>query len=140
FERPLVAILVVVALVLLIACANIANLLLARGAARRHELSVRLAIGASRWRLARQLLAESVVLAVFGASLGFVFAGWATRLLLVQLSTSSRPVTLDLSLDWRVLAFTAATMVATALVFGVVPALRATRVEPMDALRDGRMT
>ncbi|MGH9144617.1 MAG: FtsX-like permease family protein [Vicinamibacterales bacterium] len=74
FERPLVAILVVVALVLLIACANIATLLLARGAARRHELSVRLALGASRWRLARPLLAKSVVLSVFGTGIGFVFA------------------------------------------------------------------
>jgi putative ABC transport system permease protein len=136
FERPLVAILVVVALVLLIACANIANLLLARGAARRHELSIRLALGASRWRLARQLLVESLVLAVAGAILGFVFANWATRLIVAQLSTSMTPVALNLSLDWRVLAFTAVTMVATAMVFGVVPALRATRVSPMDALRE----
>ena len=140
FERPLVAILVVVALVLLIACANIANLLLARGAARRHELSVRLALGASRWRLARQLLAESAVLVVIGALLGLLFASWATRLLVAQLSTSMTPIGLNLSLDWRVLAFTAVTMMVTALVFGLVPALRATRVAPMAALKEhGRM-
>jgi putative ABC transport system permease protein len=127
-QRPLVTIFVVVALVLLIACANIANLLVARGIARRHELSVRLALGASRWRLARQLLIESVVLAAIGAILGLVFATWASRALVEQLSTSVTPVVLDLSIDWRVLAFTTTAMVVTAMLFGMAPALRATRV------------
>jgi predicted permease len=136
FERPLVAILVVVALVLLVACANIANLLLARGAARGHEWSVRLALGASRWHLARQLLAESIVLAGLGAVFGLVFANWASRLLVAQLSTSTTPIVLNLSLDWRVLAFTTATLIGAVMLFGMAPALRATRVVPVDALRE----
>jgi putative ABC transport system permease protein len=141
FERPLMIMLAVVALVLLIACGNIANLLLARGAARRHELSVRVALGASRWDLTRQLLTESIVLAAIGAGAGVVFGGWASRAIVSQLSTSAAPVVLDPSLDWRVLMFTVATTVATALVVGAAPAVRATRVPPIDALKEqGRST
>jgi len=136
YERPLWTLMVVVSLVLLVACANIANLLLARATARRHELSVRLAIGASRAQLMRQLFTESLVLSAIGAAGGMLVAQWGSRLLVRQLTTATNTVFLDLSIDWHILAFTIGATVATALLFGTAPAFRAAAVAPIDALKE----
>ena len=136
YRDPLFLIMGVVAIVLLIACANIANLLLARANARRHELSVRVALGASRWRIARQLLVESLVISAAGALLGLAFARWGATLLVQELSTADEPLALDVGIDWIVLAFTVLVATTTTLLFGTVPALRATRVQPNEALKE----
>ena len=135
YSRPLATIMAVVGLVLLIACANLANLLLARAAARRHEISLRIALGATRLRILRQMLIESLLLSGIGALLGLAIAHLGSRMLVRELSTTTNTVFLDLSLDWRMLAFTAAVAVSTALVFGSAPALRSMRVQPNDALK-----
>ena len=136
FETPLFAMVVAVGLVLLVACANIASLLLARVLARRRELSVRLALGSSRWRIVRLLFIESLIVAVAGAGLGLMFAKWSSALLVQQLSTWERTVSLDLALDWRVLAFTAAVACLSAIVAGVAPVLGLKSVGPGEALKD----
>jgi predicted permease len=126
-----------VSLVLLAACANVANLLLARGAARRREIALRLALGASRARIVRQLLAESLLLAFFGAALGAVFAQWSRGLLVGLRQFGGSPAVLNLPLDGRVFGFTIAVTAATALLFGLAPALRATRINLTTEFQGG---
>jgi predicted permease len=125
------------ALVLLIASANLANLMLARGSTRDREMAVRLALGASRWRLIRQLLSEGVVLTVIGSLLGAGLAGVFSRSLVALLSTKGNPLRLDLSMDWRVLAFSAAVGVSTCGVFSLLPAFQSSQAQPIDALKVG---
>jgi putative ABC transport system permease protein len=135
FGEPLNILMSVVGLVLFIACANIASLMLARAAARNKEIAVRKALGASRGRLIRQLLTECILLSSAGAALGILFARWGNALLVRYISTGSNQVFLDLSLDGRVLVFTAVIAVLTGTLFGVLPALRSTRVSLSSAMK-----
>jgi predicted permease len=137
-SNPLWLLMAIVGLVLLIACANIANLLLARGAARQREIAVRMAVGAGRRRLVRQLLTESILLAGAGGVLGIVFAEWACRFLLAVFSRTENALMLDVSPDARILAFTLLISLGCAALFGVLPALRSTRLELTPSLKEGR--
>jgi predicted permease len=140
YAQPLTILMAVVAAVLLIACANVANLVLARSSARRKEIAVRLAMGASRGRLIRQLLTESVLLASIGGLVGLLLAAWGSDALLGLVANGRLSGSLDLHPDLRVLAFTSGISIAIGILFGLMPALRATSMNPQAMLKDGSQT
>ena len=136
FSSALVVLMSIVGLVLLIACANVANLLIARATARQKEIAVRLALGASRSRIIRQLLVESVTLALTGGAAGIALAIWMDRGLLKFLPTRDTPLTISTMPDWRILLFTLGVSLLTGVVFGLVPALQSTRPQLAGTLKD----
>ncbi|MPY89993.1 MAG: FtsX-like permease family protein [Luteitalea sp.] len=140
YDTALWLLLGMTALILLIACANLGNLMLARATAREREFAVRLALGASRGRLVRQLLAESLLLAIIGAAFAVGLARASSKGIVWLLSTGADAVELDLTLDWRVLAFTAAVAMLACVIFGLIPALRSSRTEPGSAMKAGGQT
>jgi len=135
YERPLWLLLAIAGLVLLITCANLANLLLARASTREREMAVRQAVGASRLRILRQLLVENLLLAAIGTAIGALLAQPLTRVLIASIGTTNNVVFLDVAPDFRVLAFAAGVAVLTCLFFGLTPALKATRINPGAAMK-----
>jgi putative ABC transport system permease protein len=136
-ETPLWLLLGISGLVLLIACANLANLMLARAGSRERQITIRRALGATRWRMIRELLSESLLLALAGSISGLFLAFAVSRTLVAFISTQQNQISLDLGMDWRVLAFTTALAVLTTVSFGLAPAIRATRAEPATLLQSG---
>jgi predicted permease len=136
-ETPLFLLLGISGLVLVIACANLANLMLARAGAREQQITIRLALGATRGRMIRELLSESVVLAAAGSICGLFLAYVISRMLVAFISTADSQIFLNLGMDWRVLGFATALAVLTTILFGLAPAFRATQVEPAALLQSG---
>jgi predicted permease len=139
YSRPLHILMAVVAFVLLIACANVANILLARAAARQKEISMRLAVGASRARLVRQLLTESVLLGLLGAALGVLLSAWGVTVLVNMVAGGTSSIPLDVTPDARILGFTLAVSLLTVILFGLAPAYRTTGVDLAHALKGGTL-
>ena len=137
FRRPLLILAALAALVLLIACANVANLLTAQALARTREMALRVSIGAGRWRLIQLVLAESALLSVFATLAGALFASWSAPLIVSMLAQVDRPVRLVLDPDWRMLAFGTALTLSVTILFGLPPALRASAVKPLATLKSG---
>jgi putative ABC transport system permease protein len=137
FSQPLLALMAMAGIILLIACANLANLMLARATAREREIAVRLAIGASRARLIRQLIGECILLSFLGAVLGTAVAYWIAEVLPMWASSANSPIPLDLTPDARVLFFSMAVAVLTGIAFGLAPGLQGSRIAPIQALKSG---
>ncbi len=136
FAKPLTVLMWAVGLVLLIACANLATLLLARATGRKKEISVRLAMGASRSRVVRQLLTESILLSIIGGALGLLVANWGTQALLALISSGTSPIALDVRPDPQILLFTALASALTGILFGIAPAFSAAKVDLASAMRE----
>jgi predicted permease len=137
YRRPLMALGVLVGLVLLIACANVANLMTAQAASRAREMALRISIGAGRWRLVQLVLVEGAWLAFLAGAIGGLFAWWSAPLVVSRINPSDNPARLFLPADWRVLGFGLALTVGVMLLFGLAPALRASAVKPVSALKGG---
>jgi predicted permease len=137
YGRALAALAVLVAVVLLIACANVANLMTAQAAARAREMALRVSIGAGRWRLVQLVLVESALLALFAAAVAVIFAWWSAPFAIASINPPDNPARLSLPADWRLLGFGLALSAGVTLLFGLAPALRASAVKPASALKGG---